>query len=100
MIRVVIVDDHAVVREGLRAVLRTSDVEVVGEASDGASAVSICASLMPQVVLMDLQLPDIDGIEATRIIKATCPGARVSGGVKWSMMTAEPMVMKANRPTS
>lgn len=69
LIRVVIVDDHAVVRSGLRAVLGGAvDIEVVGEAKDGREAVSVAERLKPDVVVMDLSMPDMDGREATRII--------------------------------
>ena len=69
LIRVVIVDDHAVVRSGLRAVLGGAvDIEVVGEAKDGREAVSAAERLKPDVVVMDLSMPDMDGREATRII--------------------------------
>ena len=73
-IKVVIVDDHTVVRSGLGAVLDTSEgVELVGEASDGEEAVRICERLQPDVVLMDLQMPKMDGVEATRIIHEKWP---------------------------
>jgi DNA-binding NarL/FixJ family response regulator len=65
-IRVLIVDDHPVVREGLRAVLGAEpDIEVCGEAGTGEQAVQLATRLGPDVVLMDLRLPDIDGVEAT-----------------------------------
>ncbi len=69
LIRVVIVDDHAVVRSGLRAVLGGAvDIEVVGEAKDGREAVAAAERLKPDVVVMDLSMPEMDGREATRII--------------------------------
>ena len=69
MIRVVIVDDHGVVRAGLEQLLATFDgVEVVGSAANGREAVAACASLRPDLVLMDLEMPVMDGIEATRDI--------------------------------
>ena len=78
MIRVVIADDHAVVRTGLAELLSTvSDVELVGTARDGAHAVAVCAEQRPDVVLMDLEMPDVDGIEATRRIKAAQPETAV-----------------------
>jgi NarL family two-component system response regulator LiaR len=73
-IKVIIVDDHTVVRSGLGAVLDTSEgVELVGEAGDGEEAVRICERLQPDVVLMDLQMPKMDGVEATRIIHERWP---------------------------
>jgi NarL family two-component system response regulator LiaR len=68
-IRVLIADDHPVVRQGLRTFLETVDgIEVVGEATDGSEAVDRTAQLTPDVVLMDLGMPNVDGIEATRRI--------------------------------
>ncbi len=78
MIRIVIADDHPVVRAGLRALLETQpDLEVVGEAADGAAAVSVCGRREPDVVLMDLRMPDVDGVEATRRITARHPDTAV-----------------------
>ena len=77
-IKVMIVDDHAVVRSGLSAfLLAFDDLEHAGDATGGADAVSKCMSLRPDVVLMDLVMPDVDGAEATRRIKEACPEVQV-----------------------
>ena len=77
-IKVMIVDDHAVVRSGLSAfLLAFDDLEHVGDATGGADAVSKCVSLGPDVVLMDLVMPEVDGAEATRRIKEACPEVQV-----------------------
>ncbi|HST65393.1 MAG TPA: response regulator transcription factor [Mycobacteriales bacterium] len=71
MLRVIVVDDHPVVREGLRAILDAEpDLDVVGEAGSGAEAVELAARLRPDVVLMDLRMPGMDGVEATGRIAA------------------------------
>ena len=77
-IRVVIADDHPVVREGLAAMLeREPDLEVVGEARDGQEAIEQVAALRPDVVLMDLQMPRVDGVEAIRQIRERHGGVHV-----------------------
>lgn len=77
-IRIVIVDDHAMVRRGMRDFLDLhEDLEVVGEAADGQGGIDLVAELRPDVVIMDLLMPGVDGIEATRRIKATHPEVEV-----------------------
>ena len=78
MIRVLICDDQEVVREGLRTILSTEPrIQVVGAAEDGAQAVKMVGELKPDVVLMDLNMPSVNGIEATRQIYEKFPAARV-----------------------
>ena len=71
MIRVLLADDQALVRGGFRSLLDArDDIEVVGEAADGHEAVALAKTLLPDVVLMDIRMPDLDGLEATRQIAA------------------------------
>jgi NarL family two-component system response regulator LiaR len=81
-IRVLIVDDHAMVRQGLRTFLELQDggtlpIEVAGEASNGLEAVELAARLQPDIVLLDLVMPEMDGIQATSHIIESSPGSRV-----------------------
>jgi NarL family two-component system response regulator LiaR len=77
-IRVIVADDHAIVRDGTRRVLESEkDIEVVGEASDGEEAVSQTTKLRPDVVIMDIAMPKLNGIEATKQIKALVPATAV-----------------------
>jgi DNA-binding NarL/FixJ family response regulator len=78
MIKVLVVDDHVIVRDGLAQVLASaSDIELVGTASNGVEALEAVAEHMPDVVLMDLSMPEMDGVEATRQIAADHAGVRV-----------------------
>lgn len=76
-LRVLVVDDHAVVRDGLRVLLATRDLDVVGVAEDGVAAVREAQLTRPDVVLMDIAMPGLGGVEATREIRAAVPDARV-----------------------
>jgi len=77
-IRLLIVDDHAIVRQGLRAIIRiTPDMQLVGEAGDGREAVNLVAILHPDIVLMDLVLPELDGVAAITAIKQNQPAVRI-----------------------
>lgn len=96
VIRVLLADDHAMIRQGLRAVLETyEDIELVGEASDGEEAESLVEKLLPAVVIMDINMPKKNGIEATAKIKARHPGLIIIGlsvdtdsGSRTAMMNA------------
>ncbi len=77
-IKIILADDHKIVRQGLRTMLeKESDIEVLGEADDGRMAVRLARELSPQVVIMDVGMPDLNGIEATRQVLAECPGVKV-----------------------
>src|SRR5918999_2370359 len=77
-IRVLVVDDHAVVREGLRTFLELQDgLEVAGEAANGEEAIELAERLRPDVVLMDLVMPELDGLGAMRAIRDRVPSVRV-----------------------
>jgi DNA-binding NarL/FixJ family response regulator len=75
--RVLLADDHALFREGLISLLQTRDIQVVGQASDGAEAVALARELLPDAILMDLTMPGMGGLEATRIVKAELPDIKV-----------------------
>jgi two-component system NarL family response regulator len=77
-IRLLLVDDHELMRQGLRAILdREDDVEVIGEATNGRMAVDLARQLAPDIVVMDVAMKDMNGIEATRQIRAECPSVKV-----------------------
>src|SRR5580698_1971712 len=78
VIRVLCVDDHPLVRKGIASILANeADMELVGEAGNGREAVDMFRALCPDVVLMDLRMPQVDGIEATRTIRTDDPEARI-----------------------
>lgn len=77
-VRVAVVDDHPLLRDSIRSLLRGArDMEWVGEAKDGGEAVELVARTRPDVVLMDLSMPGIDGLSATRMIVGSCPATQV-----------------------
>ena len=77
-IRVILVDDHAMLRKGLRFFLAGfDDLELVGEAASGSEAIQLCAELVPDVVLMDMVMPDMDGAAATQVIRQQTPTVEV-----------------------
>jgi DNA-binding NarL/FixJ family response regulator len=76
-VRILIADDHSLFRDGLRSLLMAEGHEVVGEAKNGREAVALASQLMPDVVLMDLQMPELDGIDATKLIVAQMPEMKV-----------------------
>jgi DNA-binding NarL/FixJ family response regulator len=77
-IRLLIVDDHVIVREGLRSLLESeANIEIVGEAGDGQEGVQKTLELQPDIILMDIRMTPVDGVEATRQIKALRPGSKI-----------------------
>lgn len=77
-VSVLLIDDHRVVRQGLRDFLESQDdIDIVGEAASGEEGVRLAQERLPDVVLMDMVLPGIDGVEATRRVKAVCPSTRI-----------------------
>jgi DNA-binding NarL/FixJ family response regulator len=76
-IRVLLADDHAVMRDGLQALLQAAGCTVVGAVADGREAVRLALALRPDVLLMDIAMPDLNGIEAARLLRAQWPAARI-----------------------
>jgi DNA-binding NarL/FixJ family response regulator len=76
-IRVMLIDDHPVVRDGIKALLASAGMAVAGEASDGTLAAELAVEVQPDVVLMDVRMPGMDGLEATRQLKAAAPDVAV-----------------------
>lgn len=77
MIRVLLVDDHALFRQGLRSLLESEGMRVIGEAANGREAVRYAADTQPDVILMDIQMPELDGVKATQSILEISPQAKV-----------------------
>jgi DNA-binding NarL/FixJ family response regulator len=78
MNRVLVVDDHTVIRRGIQSILRAwPDWEIAGEAADGEEAIRLALDLKPDVVLMDISMPRMGGLEATRAIRKLCPGIKI-----------------------
>jgi DNA-binding NarL/FixJ family response regulator len=77
-IRILLVDDHQIIRQGLRALLSAhEDFELLGEAENGRQAVTLCRELLPDVAVMDIAMPDLNGVDATRQILSHCPDVKV-----------------------
>src|SRR5438094_28154 len=76
-LRVLLVDDHTLLRSGVRALLEAAQVEVVGEAGDGLEAATLAAQTSPDVIVMDVGMPNLNGIESVRHIRAGLPQARI-----------------------
>ncbi len=93
-IRLLLVDDHRMLREGLRRSLTAEGFEIVGEAANGEIAVELAAELVPDVILMDVSMPEMDGLEATRLIMATDTPARI---IMLTMHADNEVVAKAIR---
>lgn len=91
-IRVLLADDHAMMRDGLRALLEAAGISVVGAVGDGRAALQRALELQPDVVVMDISMPDMNGIEAARLLGEKCPASRV---VMLSMHSSSEHVFRA-----
>jgi DNA-binding NarL/FixJ family response regulator len=93
MIRILLADDHNVVRKGLRGILdEYDDLQVCGEASNGRETVELALELKPDIVVLDLTMPELNGIEATRLIKKSLPESEI---LIFTMHEAEEMILSA-----
>ncbi len=93
MIRVLVADDHRLVRQGIRLLLeKAEDIQVVGEAKDGREAVEVASRLAPDIILMDADMPNMDGLSATKMISSLNIGTRV---IILSMFSDDYLVRKA-----
>src|SRR5512140_1289319 len=78
LIRVLIVDDHPMVRRGLKSLLSSySDIEIIGEAGDGVTALDKAVQLAPDIVLLDIQMPELDGVEVAQRLRRVAPKAKI-----------------------
>lgn len=91
-IRVLLVDDHAMMRDGLKGLLEAAGIRVVGEAADGRAALQRAVELKPDVVIMDIAMPDMNGIDAARLLREKCPATRI---VMLSMHSSSEHVFRA-----
>ncbi|MDQ2682158.1 MAG: response regulator transcription factor [Chloroflexota bacterium] len=95
MISTILADDHPIVRQGLRALLETADgCTIIGEASDGLTAIRLIEDHSPQIAILDVQLPDLNGLEVARRVRTISPDTRV---IMLSMFSDEPFVLEALR---
>lgn len=95
-VRVILADDHEMVRRGVAvSLLAFDDIAVIGEASTGAEVISLCAKLRPDVVLMDLRMPDMSGVEATRLIRQRYPGIQIIALTSYKEKTMVESALKA-----
>lgn len=95
MIRVLVVDDHRLVRQGLRALLASApDIEVIGEARDGREAIDMATDQIPNIILMDVDMPRLSGLQATQAIRALDLASRI---IILSMYSDEALVRQAMR---
>jgi len=90
MIRVLLADDHALMRRGIRDLLQAdAEIEVIGEASDGREATQLAQKLKPDVIIIDLTMPELNGLDAIRFIRKDCPGAEI---IVFSMHDSEELI--------
>ena len=95
-LKIMLVDDHAMIREGLHALIGDQpDMEVVGEAGNGRDGVEKAEQLQPDLIIMDINMPDMNGIEATRLIKASHPNIKVVAQSAFSESCFGDVMMKA-----